>query len=54
MKYPRHAKALVTSSQTFALVTYAFFGVFGYLVYGSELSGVITLNLSGHNAGTVM
>ena len=54
MKQPSHAKAVLYVGMGIITVLNAGFGLLGYLVYGDDIQGSITLNLCGTNAITAL
>lgn len=54
MEHPSHAKAVFTFTMSIVVVIYVGIGAFGYLVYGADTRGSITLNLSGNSLGETM
>ena len=50
MKYPDHAKLLIGIIMAIVIVIMTGFGALGYLVYGDNIKGSITLNLRGNSA----
>ena len=54
MRNPSHAKPVVYIGMILITIMYALFGVAGYLVYGDDVRGTITLNLCGTITATKM
>ena len=54
MKHPGHARQLFAAIMGAVVVVYTVFGVFGYLMYGDDARGSVTLNLTGYTVGTVV
>lgn len=49
MKQPDKAKHVIYGGMSMITVMYAIFGLVGYLVYGDEVNGSVTLSLCGTN-----
>jgi amino acid permease len=54
MKHPSHTKVLIGTTMAIVVMIMTMFGTLGYLVYGEDIKGSITLNLRGDTTGTVM
>ena len=54
MKRPEHAKPVIYLGMGVVTVLNVVFGLVGYLVYGSDIQGSVTLNLCGTNAATAL
>ena len=49
MKTPQDAPRVLTFTMVGIILLYVIFGVLGYIVYGEEIEGSITLNLVSDN-----
>ena len=49
MKTPQDAPRVLTFTMVGIILLYVIFGVLGYIVYGEEIKGSITLNLVTKN-----
>ena len=49
MKTPQDAPRVLTFTMVGVILLYVIFGVLGYIVYGEEIEGSITLNLVSDN-----
>ena len=54
MKTPEHAKKVIYIGMGSVTVLNVIFGLMGYLVYGDDIKGSVTLNLCGTNAWTAL
>ncbi len=54
MKTPEHAKTVIYVAMGSVTVLNVIFGLLGYLVYGDDIKGSVTLNLCGTNAWTAL
>ena len=51
---PHHGKGVIIAAMAVTTTLYASFGVLGYLTYGDNLEGSITLNLNSTRVGACM
>ena len=49
MKTPQDAPRVLTKTMAVVILLNVIFGVLGYIVYGKEIKGIITLNLVSDN-----
>ena len=54
MKNPLNARYVIYAAMSVVTILYSVFGLVGYLVYGSDVQGSITLNLCSTNAGNAL
>ncbi len=54
MKNPDHAKPVIYIGMGAVTILNVIFGLCGYLVYGNNVQGSVTLNLCGTNAATAL
>ena len=54
MRTPKYAKHIILLGMMFVIVLFIEFGVFGYLVYGTDIKPSITLNLKSNNITEAM
>ena len=54
MKTPKDALKVITFTMVGIILLYVIFGVMGYVVYGDDIKGSITLNLISKNNIEIM
>lgn len=54
MRHPHHARGLFIVILGTVLIVYVAFGMFGYSIYGNNVKGSITLNLTGYSTATTI